>query len=263
VPEADSSPQQRNLVAIGVEPQRHRRARTERGKQQVIRPRTAVEPAAAFWLVRQKLVGAENHLLLKQSAASFPYHDHSRRAVDSGRLFHVGLPPPWRRLSRASIQATQDEERMTLPVEHSLQGLVPHSGAGAALPLQLEPSVEQLGNPLNAISSYPAGHDLDPEGNFVQAPADVHYGRSLRLGRLLGVPAAETCRTASSRPTMRANRRGSERDGARQTTAGAGTGSSSETVSAARDVGYVTLAPLAVAEQLAQPGDMAPQRANT
>ena len=56
VSEADLCPRQRKLLAIGVEPQRHRRACTERREQELVRTWAAVEPTHAYRLVREQSV---------------------------------------------------------------------------------------------------------------------------------------------------------------------------------------------------------------
>src|SRR5208282_547904 len=72
---------QRQLLAVGVEPQRHRRAGAERRQQEIVRTWTAVESADVHRLVRYKTVGAGNDLLLELAAPRFAHDDGAGRGV--------------------------------------------------------------------------------------------------------------------------------------------------------------------------------------
>ena len=81
VPQPDRGPGQRQALAIGVKPHRHRRAGTERSQEKIVGARPAVEPARRFRVVGEQPVPAGDDFLLKQSASCLAHHDFSGLAV--------------------------------------------------------------------------------------------------------------------------------------------------------------------------------------
>ena len=81
MPQPDLDARQRQLLVIGIKPQRHRRAGAERGEQQIVRPRTAVEAAGIFRLVGEQTMGAGDNFLLECPAPRFAHDDDSGQDI--------------------------------------------------------------------------------------------------------------------------------------------------------------------------------------
>ena len=75
MPKPDLDPLQRDLLVVGVKPHGHRRAGAERREQEIVRSRSAVEPAGLDRLIGQQPVRAGDDFLLELTPARFAHHD--------------------------------------------------------------------------------------------------------------------------------------------------------------------------------------------
>jgi hypothetical protein len=80
MPQPDFNALQRNFLAVGVKPQRHRSASAERRQQQIVRPRTVILATGIDRLIRDQMVFAGDDLLIECAAASFADNDEAGRS---------------------------------------------------------------------------------------------------------------------------------------------------------------------------------------
>jgi hypothetical protein len=71
----DADPRQRQLLVIGIEPQRHRRAGAERGQQKIVGAEAAAEPARILRLVGDQMMPAGDDFLLELTMQRFAHDD--------------------------------------------------------------------------------------------------------------------------------------------------------------------------------------------
>ena len=77
---------ERQLLAVGVQPQRHRRAGAECSEQQIVGPGAAAEPARGDRLVGQEAMPAGGDFLLKRAVPRFAHDDLARLGLGNGLL---------------------------------------------------------------------------------------------------------------------------------------------------------------------------------
>ena len=92
VAELDRDALERQRLALGIEPKRHRRAGAQSGEHEIVRTRTAVEAADIGRLVRQEAMPPDRDLLLKAAATRFANNDGVGFVRQVGRgLRHVEI----------------------------------------------------------------------------------------------------------------------------------------------------------------------------
>lgn len=75
VPDADGEAAKRELLVLGIDPQRHRCARAQSRRQIIVGAWPAIEAACRCRLVGQETMAASNDGILELSCARFRHHD--------------------------------------------------------------------------------------------------------------------------------------------------------------------------------------------
>ena len=86
VPYADGKTAKRELLVLGIDPERHRGARAQSCRQIVVGARPAIKAARRCGLVGQETMAASSDCILEFSCARFRHHD-AIMAILAGILF--------------------------------------------------------------------------------------------------------------------------------------------------------------------------------